>query len=74
MSEGRHANSPSGPGKPTAEETSIIKQEEGMVELTSNDDAPGGAEGAGAKPQDEATRKATHEQRGSRSDDDGSGA
>jgi hypothetical protein len=56
MSQGRHANSPSGPGKPTAEETSIIKQQEGMVELTSEDDAPGGVEGAGVKPQDEAGR------------------
>jgi hypothetical protein len=57
MSQGRHANSPSGPGKPTAEEASIIKEEEGMVELTSEDDAPGGAEGAGTTPQDDENRQ-----------------
>ncbi|WOD13991.1 hypothetical protein [Paraburkholderia kirstenboschensis] len=52
MSKGRHANSPSGPGKPTAVETSVIKEEEGIVELTSKDDAPGGPEGAGVRPPD----------------------
>jgi hypothetical protein len=53
MSTGRHANSPSGPGKPTAVETSIIKEEEGIVELTNEDDAPGGAEGVQPQQQDE---------------------
>ncbi|MBT2794584.1 hypothetical protein [Paraburkholderia strydomiana] len=51
MSKGRHANSPSGPGKPTAVETSLIKEEEGIVELTSKDDAPGGPAGVGVRPQ-----------------------
>jgi hypothetical protein len=33
-------------------ETSVIKEEEGIVELTSKDDAPGGPEGAGVRPPD----------------------
>ncbi|MEZ2311949.1 hypothetical protein AB6809_35725 [Paraburkholderia sp. RCC_158] len=30
----------------------MIKEEQGIVELTSKDDAPGGPEGAGVRPQD----------------------
>jgi hypothetical protein len=56
MSTGRRANSPSGPGKPTAVETSIVKEEEGIVELTNEDDAPGGAEGVQPQQQDEQRR------------------
>jgi hypothetical protein len=48
----RHANSPSGPGKPTAVETSEIKKEEGLVELSSEDDTIGGAEGAQTQRQE----------------------
>jgi hypothetical protein len=48
----RHANSPSGPGKPTAVETSDIMQEEGFIELSSEDDAIGGVEGAGVEKRD----------------------
>lgn len=47
---GRHANSPSGPGKPMAEVTSEIKEDEGLVELTSQEDSVGKAEGAGDDP------------------------
>jgi hypothetical protein len=43
----RHANSPSGPGKPTAEETSAVKEQEGRVESTSESDQVGKVEGAG---------------------------
>ncbi|WP_250500822.1 hypothetical protein [Caballeronia sp. GAWG1-5s-s] len=45
----RHANSPSGPGNPRAVETSDIKEEEGLVELSSEEDTIGGTEGAGAQ-------------------------
>jgi hypothetical protein len=50
----RHANSPSGPGKPTAEQTSEIAEDEGLTELTSESDKVGEAEGAGETP-DEAS-------------------
>jgi len=48
----RHANSPSGPGKPTAVETSDIMKEEGLIELSSGDDVIGGTEGAGVEKRD----------------------
>ncbi|MFM0049730.1 hypothetical protein [Caballeronia grimmiae] len=48
----RHANSPSGPGKPTAVATSEIKKEEGLVELSSEDDTIGEAEGAQTRRQE----------------------
>jgi hypothetical protein len=47
----RHANSPSGPGKSTAEDTSAIKKQEGLIELESESDQIGKAEGAGDEPE-----------------------
>ncbi|WP_244817347.1 hypothetical protein [Caballeronia sp. Lep1P3] len=53
----RHANSPSGPGKPTAVETSDIMKEEGLIELSSEDDAIGGTEGAGVEKRDKTSNE-----------------
>jgi hypothetical protein len=53
---GRHASSPSGPGKPTAEKTSAIKEQEGLIESASESDQTGTVEGEGKAADHAATK------------------